>query len=396
MATYPRTYADLKASINARIHNKMGLVATPRVLINDAVTEVNNLKLRSTKRSAPLTPNLFNDIYQYTAPSDLKGNNIIGIQPQSMNRSRHRIWELVTEEEFDIRKQTSDCLIAVADHTFLRTILVSAQQEGLRQATLASLQGTSGDSSTNASWTAFGNASNLATDTYNFIKGSGSLQFDLTAGGTTAGIELGSVNTFDLTSYKSGSSAFTWLYMNTASLATNVKIRLGSSATDYYEMTATSANGGAFSNGWNLIRFDFNNKTTTGTPVDSSCDYIAIFITKLNASADTSWRLNSLEVKQGEISNLIYYSSKPWQSSAGTLLDKSTADDDYIVCDEDEWNLFVEKGVEVLGLAAREYNDSQMATRRYGDAQAGVGLAGEYKRNYPTESLNLTSTYYYI
>jgi len=50
------TYADLKASINARIHNKMGLIATPRVLINDVVTEVSGLKLRSNKKLATLAP----------------------------------------------------------------------------------------------------------------------------------------------------------------------------------------------------------------------------------------------------------------------------------------------------------------------------------------------------
>lgn len=45
-------------------------------------------------------------------------------------------------------------------------------------------------------------------------------------------------------------------------------------------------------------------------------------------------------------------------------------------------------------MAAREYNDATLAANRYGDARAGTGLAGEYKRNYPTESLQLVSTIY--
>jgi hypothetical protein len=93
---FPYTYANLKASINARIHNKIGLVATPRTVINDVVTEVSGLTLRSMKKKAVLAPNLFNDIYQYAAPSDIDGNNLIGIQPQSMDRDRSNIWELVT------------------------------------------------------------------------------------------------------------------------------------------------------------------------------------------------------------------------------------------------------------------------------------------------------------
>lgn len=395
MPSLIHTYADLKASINARIHNKMGLVATPRVIINDIVTEVSGLKLRSNKRSAVLAPNLFNDIYQYAAPSDLDGNNVIGIQPQSMNRDRNQIWELITEEEFDQRKQSGNNLIAVADHSMTRSLRVSYRDGGLRELSIAGIQGLTGDSSTGASWAAFGNADTLATDTYNFIKGSGSLSFNLTSGGTTSGIVLTAANTFDLSYYKSAGSVFAWVYMTTASYATNVKTRLGSDSSNYYELTATTANGGgAFVNGWNLIRFDFSSKTTTGTPVDALCDYVALYITKASGTTDTSWRFNWLNAKQGSISNIIYYSNYPWQTSGGTYIRESTADTDLIVCDEDEWKLFIEKGVEVLGMAAREYNDATLAANRYGDARAGTGLAGEYKRNYPTESLQLVSTIY--
>lgn len=389
------TYADLKASINTRIHNKMGLIATPRVIINDVVTEVSGLKLRSNKKSATLAPNLFNDIWQYASPADLDGNNVIGIQPQSQNRDRNQIWELITEEEFDQRKQTQDNLIAVADHSFVRSLRVSHRDAGLRELSIAGIQDLTGDSSTGASWAAFGNADTLATDNYNFIKGSGSVSFNLTSGGTTSGIVLTTTNTFDLTYYKSAASVFTWVYMTTASYATNVKLRVGSGASAYYELTATTANdGGAFVNGWNLVRFDFSSKTTTGTPSDTACNYVALYITKLSATTDTAWRFNWLDAKQGTISNIIYYSNKPWQNSSGTSIFESTADTDLIVCDEDEWKLFIEKGVEVLGMAAREYNDATLAANRYGDARAGTGLAGEYKRNYPTESLQLVSTIY--
>lgn len=397
MSLYTYTYAALKASINTRIHNKMGLIATPRVLINDVVSEVSGFQLRSTKRSATLAPNLFNDIYQYASPADLDGNKVIGIQPQSMNRDRNQIWELTTEEEFDIRKQSEYNLIAVADHSFVRSLRISARLDEVRELSIAGIQGLTGDSSSGASWTAFGNASNLATDLYNFIKGSGSLQFDLTNGGTTSGITLNTINTFDLTYHKSAGSVFAWVYMNTASFATNIKLRLGNSAAVYYELTATTANdGGAFINGWNLIRFDFNSKTTTGVPTDTTCNYVALYITKLSGSTDTGWRFNWLNAKQGNISNIIYYGSKPWQSVAGAFLDTSTLDTDFLVCDQDEYKLFVEKGVEVLGMAAREYDDSKLAANRFGSLQLRQGMIFDYKMNYPSENLQLVTTMYYM
>lgn len=388
---FPYTYANLKASINARIHNKIGLVATPRTIINNVATRVSGLSLRSNKRKAVLAPNLFNDIYQYAAPSDIDGNNLIGIQPQSMNRDRNNIWEFVTEEEFDIRKQSDTNLVAFADHTFVRSLLISSRNSDLLELSIAGIQGVAGDSSTGASWAAFGNADTLATDTYDFIKGNGSLSFNLTTGGTTSGIVLTTVNVFDLTKYKSAGSVFTWAYMTTASNITNVKLRLGNSASVYYELTATTANdGAAFVNGWNLIRFDFNTKTTTGTPTDTTCNYAALYFTKAAGTVDTGYRFNWLNAKQGSISNLIYYSSSSWESSTGTFLGDSTSDSDYLIADADEYGLFVEKGVEVLGMAAREYVDAKLAADQFKE------MVRDYKMRYPTESLQLTSTYHYL
>lgn len=389
MATYPFTYSDLKASINTGIHNKMGLVATPRIAINDVVNEVSGLYLRSAKRKAVLAPNLFNDIYQYGATSDIDGNKLIGIQPQSMDRDRNNIWSLVTEEEFDIRKQTDDNLVAFSDHTFVRGLLISQRLANLRELTIAQLVSISEG---NGTWIAFGDGTNLQTDTYNFIKGSGSVEFDINSGGTTAGIQCTNVPTFNLTQYTSNASVFTWVYITTAATPTAIVLRVGSSSSNYYQISVTTPNdGGTFVNGWNLIRFDFNTKTTTGSPTAASGSFVALYFTKsAGAASDTAYRFNWLNAKQGNISNLIYYSSKPWQSLAGTLLNVSTADTDYLVCDQDEYSLFLNKGIEVLGAYAREYQDSKLAADKY------MMMSKEYKRNYPTEALQLTSSYYYM
>ena len=56
----------------------------------------------------------------------------------------------------------------------------------------------------------------------------------------------------------------------------------------------------------------------------------------------------------------------------------------------------VEKGVEICGMAAREYQDAQLAAAKYGRVGTKEGLSWDYKRNYPTEALILTSTMYYM
>jgi len=396
--TFPYQYSDLFASINGRIHGKIGLLTNPRTLINDVVNEVSNLYLRSSKKKGVLAPNLFNDIYQYAAPSDIDGDSLIGIQPQNMNRSRKNIWDLVTEEEFDIRKQSSDNLVAFSDHSFVRGLLISKHNGSLQELSIAAIQSLTGDSSNGSSWTAFGAATNLRADSYNFIKGSGSIEFDISPTGNTAGIQLTTVNTFDLTQFISAASAFDWGYINTLANVTGVTLRVGNNSSNYYQMVITAPNDGtSFVNGWNLNRFDFNSKTTVGSPVFGSLNYVAIFFNLASGSVtDTGYRFNWLNAKQGNISNLIYYSTNPWQTIGGVAIPRSTADTDYLICDQDEYNLMVEKGVEVLGMAAREYQDSQMAAARYGNPATKQGMAWDYKRNYPTEALMLTSSYHYM
>ncbi len=268
----------------------------------------------------------------------------------------------------------------------------------MRTLSIAAIGGLTGDSASNASWAAYGQAVNLQQDLYNFIKGSGSLEFDIATGGNTAGIVLTTVNTFDLTYYITAASIFTWVYINNAANVTSVATRVGSSSGNYYLMTATTPNDGtSFVNGWNLVRFDFNNKTTVGTPVVTTCNYVALYLNLVSSTVvDTGYRFNWFNAKQGNISNLIYYSQFPWQSFVGTLQNRSTLDTDYIVCDQDEYPLFVEKGVEVLGMAARETADSQAAALKYNGSPQKAGMAREYKMRYPTESLQLTSTMYYM
>ena len=396
---YLYTRAQLKASINARIHGKIGAITNPNTLCDDVVNEVSGLYLRTAKRKAPLAPNLFNDIYQYAAPTDIDGGKLIGIQPQSMNRDRNNIWSLVTEEEFDIRKQTDYNLVAFADHTYVRTLLISAFNSNLKELTIAQLQALTGDATNGTSWSSIGQATNLQTDTYNFIKGSGSIEFDIQTGGSTAGIQLSNVNTFDLTQYISAGSIFTWAYINNASNITSITLQLGTNSSNYYQMTATTPNDGTtFVNGWNLVRFDMNNKTKIGSPVTITGNFVSLFFNLSSSTVtDTGYRFNWLNAKQGNISNLIYYSASPWENATtGAYSNFSGDDSDYIVCDQDEWNLFVEKGVEIFGYAARETADAQVAALRYGDPAKKTGMSYDYKRNYPTESLMLTSTYYYM
>jgi len=387
MPNYTRTM--LKASVNSRIHNKIGILSDSETTLNNGTREaISLLDFRSMKRKASTAPNLFNDIYQYSCPADLKGNKIIDLQPQTGERSKFNDWNLTHESEFDRLKNSEHNLLAFSDRDFTRKLLVSASvdDDGFVVSPLDALTGY-------GSWALFGDGENVSRDSYQFVKGSASIKFDISAaGGTTAGIQATDIPTFDLTNYKSYGSAFVWVWITSATNLTNYILRLGSDSSNYYSMTATTTNEGlAFATGWNLLRFDFSGKSTTGTPDDDACDYAAIYMTKTAGKiSETDYRIDHIIVKLGAIHDLIYYSKYPWQSSSGTYKENSTADTDYLNVDTEEYQMIVEKCVEHAANEVRETSDALTASNKF------EKLKREYQRVYKSESIRSNNTYYYL
>ena len=381
------TRGNLKTAITGRIHSKAGILADIDTTANNAVREViSKIDLRSMKRRSYLAPNLFNAVHSYTCPTDLKGIKIIGLQPQVGDRDKFNQWELTSEEEFDRRKATDFNLVAFSDRDMTRRLLVSANINTQMQVINQFDSLTSG-----GTWAIFGDAENLAIDNDQFVYGSGSLKFGLSAaGGTTAGVQSADLNTFDLTRYKSAGSIFVLAWITSATNLTNYKLRVGNDASNYYEMTVTQTNEGlAFAAGWNLLRFDFSGKTTTGTVTDTTCDYSAIYMTKTSGKiSETDYRFDYMVARVGDIYNLIYYTKYAWQSSAGTYLVDSTANSDYLNCDTEEFEMFVEKMIEHAAREARETDDAEKSEKKFKE------MTKEYRRQYKSEALQPQDTYY--
>ena len=125
-------------------------------------------------------------------------------------------------------------------------------------------------------WSVSGDATNLTLDTTNEIRGTGALNFDLSAYSTgTSKLTLAASATIDISSDK-GYVGF-WVKFPTSydTDLTSVRFRLGSDSSNYYIWTLTNPTAATAT--W--IKLDFDDATTTGTPADTVIDFAELEFT---------------------------------------------------------------------------------------------------------------------
>ena len=383
----PILYTTLLANImDSGLYTNVTSTTPIRTIINRGARKVlSDIDLRSTKRMSS-SLKFFNDIYTYTCPTDLKGRAIIDILPQGIRDLDTRRF-LANPSDFDRKKTAYKNMVAISDDSFVRKLKASLDVKEEQQliSEFISLKENTG------TWTAVGDAENLVIDTSNYVSTAGSLRFDINdSGGALAGVSILGIGKIDLTNYKSDGSAFIWAYITDITNIASYILGLGSDYLNYYSMVInTQADGTAFVNGWNLIRFDFSGKTTIGNPDDNNCDFVFIGLIKDTGKiSETGYRFDSLVLHSGWYNKVLYYSKYPWQTEDGVWIANSTADTDLINADEDELELFTERCKIELFRDLKDYDQMKLAQNEY------EMLKQNYKMKNPTEKLKV-ETYYY-
>jgi hypothetical protein len=382
------TRSQLKAKMNAGIHGRIGMLLDDDETVNSAVRQFNNdVDSLAAKRRTVLAPNLYNGIFDYTCPADLDGYKLIDLPAQAKRQDGE--FFLVPSTEFDIKRQPG--MVAIDDYEGIRVLKVNSKVDD-HSITVSELDSLTSGSSNGSSWTLFGDAETLATDQDDFIKGAGSIKWNISsAAGTTAGIQHASINSLDMTDYFGGTSSFfVWAKINSVANLTNYILRFGTDSSNYYSKTVTAqADGTAFVAGWNLLKFDISSYSTTGTPTNTNIKYFVIYMTKTSGKvSETDYKFDWLVLKRGVIHYVKYYSKYGWQSSAGAYKANSTDDLDLIVADNDEYEIVVEKATELAAREVKEYEIAADAERRYKEK------ARSYQLRNPSESKIMTSNYY--
>ncbi len=125
---------------------------------------------QETKRIVQITGPVFNEVYYYAVPVDLKGNKIIDIRPQ-VNRQFRDVWLQQYNQDFDVSKQLSwQDSFTMQFNSGVKTVQINSPY--LPQGVI--LNQASSESS-NGTWSVGGGASNLSVDNQNYVVDAGSL-----------------------------------------------------------------------------------------------------------------------------------------------------------------------------------------------------------------------------
>ena len=291
-----------------------------------------------TIRIQQLATPIFDKVYDYPCPADLKDDRIVDIRPQ-IKRSVADRFSQFYNMEFDMNKSDTQSnlnnLMTIQYNNSLKTLRLA---KNLIPAIL--LNGV--DSITdNGTWSTGGNASNLAVDTLNFIYGAGSLRFDAAVGGSSASIENSTMTPIDLTRDLDEGAEFVYVYFPIASAITNVILRWGTDSSNYWTNAVTSTQSNtAFQIGWNLLKFDWLTATKVGSPDVTLTKYSKVTIT-YDGTALPNLRVNNISSQLGAIYEIQYYSKYLFRDvSTGVFQETVTADTNIINLDTSSYEVF--------------------------------------------------------
>lgn len=380
--------SDLKNRLRQKIHGRdLNKVQDVNGLIYEAA---GNLLLKidpaETKRVINLSNGLYDQVYNYAAPTDLKGDKIISIRPQ-VNANPSDNFHQVYGQEFSSYKSVDSFNVELNDG--VKTVNISKNlTKGI---TINECDSTT----SNGTWTVGGDATALTTDTLNYVSGSGSLMFNFTGAGTSGYIENSTFTSVDLTDYLNFGSIFNYVYFPTNTISA-VSIRLGTDASNYYTFPSITVNHDATSfqsSFWNLLRTDWSSSvTTTGTPTITDIGYVRITFTHTLAAV-TGVRVDNLVARLPTFYEIVYYSKYLFRNTSGTWIESPTSvdDSDLINLDTDTFNVLL---YEVAFLAAQEIQGEDATFDVTFFARKRDEVWNNYMINYKSEALKRRSTYY--
>jgi len=384
------TITQVKDKIGAKLHGTT-LSKLSGSFYDKCSEAANNVITRTdpytTIRRARLENAIYDKVYNYTAPSDLKGiSKIVDIRPIALRDNTDDIRGTYSRN-FDIRKEKDTMAIEVINGT--KTIKLSKELDSrtvLHELSSLTLNGTVAGSN---------DVENLTTNTLEYVSGTGSIQFGLSGSTGTGTITITLSNNIDLSDMEDVGALFTWLRFPDASDLTSLEMIWGDDlTTNYWSKSVTAAHDRAWEdNAWQLNRFDWVDATQTGSPDSENVAVIQFNFTYSNAQ--TNIFMDCISASKGEAWEMLYYSNALFRDTTGaTYKTLPTADSDVLLLDNDGENMFIYEMMKIINQEVR--GKSAERDYKYYDTELNKqeGLYDMFNLNYPSQAVEHQIDYY--
>lgn len=356
-----------------------------------------------TTRIVTMTTPFYDNLQDYPLVSDYK--QMIDIRPQANLRQDmpgKSNFKSTTPRQFSERLEANS--FSIQWNNMIRTLRAQRLPAG-NVVLLDAFDSPTG----NGSWSANVDASNLYSEPLNFVQGIGSMGFDLSGSTGAANLLNSTAAVADLSAYRyeDMSLIYFWIPVGYSARFTNFKLLRGESASAYKEATVTSkADGTAFTDGWNLLMFNWNTASTTGTPTNLLNTYRKFSVTYTAGTAITGCLIDSWTDSFGQFYEIEYYSEYLFRTSTGTWINLPTTDSDLANVSPSSYEILkaemmvdITKQIRVGNIQASELADWRKMLN--GDPQSRYikdppyhGLYADYLSMFPSSAITTRTQNY--
>ncbi len=338
---------------------------------------------------------LWDGITRYSAMTPMFGSTIRDARPIGQDRMRSDLASRLGGEDFDRKKNDSVDGYNISFETENgKNIFLVKTRFTWPKILLDPMNVTTG-------WATGGNAGSLAKDKTIYYQTPASLRLNMTGAGTGY-IEKTLTTAIDMTDYLNSAMAFLELYLPSTGKISSIELRLGSDSANYYKMTATQGNLGAWTAGEFLdTPFDMTNVVTVGAPDITKIKYVRVTFTA--SAALNAIRVGNLFASLPSQHKFLFTTTGIFQAADSSINNFITGDNDTILLNDAAYNIYEhecaltvglqEGGTLADGITATISGTLNGARSRTG-AVISLGLYDKFRADNPSEDIRQGGNWY--
>ncbi len=360
-------------------------------------------KIYIPEASGRLAYTIYNGVTDYLAPPSIFGGSFVDFRPQGVIRNpSDEVYRMQIEAFDETKTYTRNGVKLTFEFNSGTPIMRVASARTTPKVVLDPMSSITG-------WVAGGNASGLAVDTTVYYQQPGSLIFNLSAAGSQGYIEKTLTNPLNLTSYLNTGVQFLAVELPAAAIGhvTSIGVRLGNDSSNYYDVSNTTGQTGAFISGkFFLIPLSLVGLTPTGTVDITKIKYIRVYI-NYDGTALTNIRFGYIFISLPFQYELLFQSSAIFIPNVGAFAgiqqQHITNDNDQVALLDDAYIIFEHE----CAIAIAFQNGGTMASGNVSNlisalngtrTRTGIvvtyGLYDLYRAAHPSEEIKTVGTYY--